>query len=247
MFEKSKLRRTIRTFARKIARRIDPPHPDQTMGNVTYAQHGEDVVLLGIFRQLGIARPGYLDIGAHHPLHISNTALLYELGSRGVNVEANPNLIDAFRDLRPDDTTLNVAVGATTGEIDFYFIDDFSGRNTCDRATAEDFVTNYPAFKIQKKQRVAVTTVETIYRNHFAPREIDLLSIDVEGMDREILESTFASGIFPKVVVAEILSGGGNNQGNEIRTVLESNGYFIYVRLGANYIGIRNEFRAALS
>lgn len=247
MLVKPKLRRSIKALLRRIARRIDPPHPDQTLGNVTYAQHGEDIVLLNIFRQLAIPCPCYLDIGAHHPFHISNTALFHELGSRGVNVEANPNLIEAFLDLRPGDITLNVAVGIAAGETDFYFIDDYSGRNTCDLATAQDFVANNPSFAIQKQARIPVTTVANIYRDHFAPRDIDLLSVDVEGMDREILESTFASGIYPKVIVSEIVSGADHNQANGIRSVLESSGYFVYLRLGANYIGVRNEFKAMLS
>lgn len=247
MISQQSLRRAIRSVLRKIAYAINPPHPDQTLGNVSYAQHGEDIVLLGIFKQLGIERPRYLDIGAHHPIHISNTALLYEHGGRGVNVEANPHLIDAFHDLRPEDVTLNVAVGSAPGELDFYFIDDYSGRNTCDLQVAQDFVSKYPAFKIQRTTRVPVETVRCIYDKYFSPEEIDLLSLDVEGMDYEILASTFYSGIFPKVVVVEIVCGGDNSQANEMRTLLEQNGYFIHVRLGANYVGVRNEFRYQLT
>lgn len=240
------IRRSTRSILRKIAHAINPPHPDQTLGNVSYAQHGEDIVLFGIFKQLGIQCPRYLDIGAHHPIHISNTALLYEHGGRGVNVEANPHLIDAFYDLRPRDITLNVAVGAAQGELDFYFIDDFSGRNTCDLEVAQDFVSKYPQFKIQRKIRVPVETVRSIYDRYFLPDEIDLLSLDVEGMDYEILSSAFNSGVFPKIVVVEIVCGGDNSQANEMRKLLEQNGYFIHVRLGANYVGVRNEFKQQL-
>ena len=56
--------------------------PDQRFGPQTYAQGGEDLVLLNIFARLGIARPTWLDIGAHHPWRISNTALLYARGWR---------------------------------------------------------------------------------------------------------------------------------------------------------------------
>lgn len=232
---------------RKVARAINPPHPDQTLGNISYAQHGEDIVLLGVFKQLDIQHPRYLDIGAHHPIHISNTALLYEHGGRGVNVEANPNLIDAFYDLRPEDVTLNVAVGATPGELNFYFIDDYSGRNTCDLQVAQDFVSKYPEFKIQRTTRVPVETVRNIYDKYFSPNEIDLLSLDVEGMDYEILSSAFHSKVFPKVVVVEIVCGGDNSQADQMRHLLEQNGYFIHVRLGANYVGVRNEFRHHLA
>jgi len=241
-----KLRRSVRSFLRRLARRVDPPHPDQTVGNVTYSQHGEDLVLLVVFQTIGIARPRYLDIGAHHPLHISNTALFYQRGSRGVNVEANPNLIEAFLHCRPEDVTLNVAVADKPGQLDFYFIDDYSGRNTCDLATAEEFVRKNPGFAIRKKTSVPVTTVADIYQQHFSPGDVDLLSIDIEGLDRAVIESTFASGIRPKVVVVEVVSGGDSSQAEAIRTILELNGYFIFVRLCANYIAVRDEFRHLL-
>lgn len=237
------IRQLLRSALRRLARRLDPPHPDQTLGNVTYAQHGEDIVLLEVFRVLAVPQPRYLDIGAHHPIYISNTALLYERGACGVNVEANPNLIGAFRDLRPRDVTLNVAVGATPGMIDLYFIDDFSGRNTCDLAVARNFVAKHPQFGIQKKVQVPVTSVKDIYDRHFSPQNIDLLSIDIEGLDFEVLTSTFADHIFPKVVVVEIDCGTDSQQAPSIRNLLEESGYFIYLRLGANYVAIHHDFR----
>jgi hypothetical protein len=64
-------------------------HRDQWFGGRTYAQHGDDLAVLNIFKRLGIERPSYLDVGAYHPFDLSNTALLYERGSRGINVEPN--------------------------------------------------------------------------------------------------------------------------------------------------------------
>ena len=246
MLISQKIRRFVRTFLRKLARRIDPPHPDQTLGNITYAQHGEDIVLHNLFNQLHIQFPNYLDIGAHHPTRISNTALMYEHGSRGVNVEANPHLIDAFLDLRPDDVTINAAVADKVGEIDFYLIDDYSGRNTCDANTAKAFVEKYPEFKISRTIKVTTISIEQIYRDHFEPAEIDLLSIDVEGLDQLILESALSHGIRPKVIVIEVVSGADDSNAQDIRHLLEGNGYFIHIRLAANYIAVRSEFRNAL-
>src|SRR5690606_9910227 len=71
-------------------------HPDQHYGHITYSQHGEDLLILNLFDQLQIKNPSYLDLGAHHPTDISNTKLLYDRGSRGVNIEANRHLIEAF-------------------------------------------------------------------------------------------------------------------------------------------------------
>jgi hypothetical protein len=81
-------------------------HRDQKWGPTSYAQHGDDFQILNLFNLLGIDRPTYIDLGAHHPETISNTKLLYDRGSRGINVEANPNLFKAFESQRLGDGTV---------------------------------------------------------------------------------------------------------------------------------------------
>ncbi len=88
-------------------------HPHQWYGGRTYAQHGDDLAIINLFNCLRIQQPSWLDIGAHHPFHLSNTALLYQRGSRGINVEANPALMEAFKLHRPEDKNVCVAVVAS--------------------------------------------------------------------------------------------------------------------------------------
>jgi FkbM family methyltransferase len=123
-------------------------HPDQCYSHRTYAQSGEDQIVLGIFNLLGIDRPSYIDIGAHHPWVISNTALLYELGCRGVNIEPNPDLIPAFRKHRPADTNLNIGVADKEGQLRFYRFGKTSGRNTFSAAAAAEFTRAVPEARI---------------------------------------------------------------------------------------------------
>lgn len=106
------------------------PHRDQAFGCVSYAQHGDDLMILNIFKLLGKDKPSYIDVGAHHPEHISNTKLLYDRGSRGINIEANKNLIQAFIERRPGDTNLCVGVAPKNGTMTFHMYDQSSGRNT---------------------------------------------------------------------------------------------------------------------
>jgi len=44
-------------------------------GNKSYAQSGEDIILRHLFDIIGVAVPRYLDIGANHPVHLSNSYL----------------------------------------------------------------------------------------------------------------------------------------------------------------------------
>jgi FkbM family methyltransferase len=163
-------------------------HPDQAFGDKTYAQFGEDLILLNIFSKLGISKGKYFDVGAHHPFNISNTALLYERGWRGVCVEANPNHTAPFVYHRPEDTILNVGVGVVTGFIDFYMIDDYSGRNTFNKDVAEQFVSEHPQFQISKVTPIKVVEIDELFERFGVP---DLLTIDIEGLDYDVLATMY--------------------------------------------------------
>ncbi len=52
----------------------------------------------------------YVDVGACHPFMYSNTALLYESGWRGINIEPNPNLMKNFHNHRPLDVNVVKAI-----------------------------------------------------------------------------------------------------------------------------------------
>jgi len=220
-------------------------HPDQWFGCFSYSQHGEDLVILNVFYALGITRPTYLDIGAHHPINISNTALLYSRGSRGINVEANPNLIRTFHTLRPDDVTLNVGVSDTCGTMTFYMIDKFSGRNTFDKHAADMFVRENPQFSITETMEIPVTTLNTIVDRYAAGVFPAFLNIDVEGWDDRILRSADFRSSSPCVICVEALSA-GEDKIDAIADVLEPADYSPYCKMGANMIFVRRAFKKAL-
>lgn len=178
-------------------------HRDQLFGAATYAQHGDDLILLNLFDSLDIERPSYLDIGAHHPFHISNTALLYARGCRGINVDANPNLIAAFLVHRPEDINLNCGVSDTAGDMTFYMIDPTSGRNSFNREAVDEFVRQNPSFTVTEERSVPMRTVDDIVSAHCAAVFPDLLSLDVEGMEGRILRSIDYARSAPKVICVE--------------------------------------------
>lgn len=160
-------------------------HPDQGFGDRTYSQFGEDLIILNAFNEIGRSSIRYFDVGAHHPFNISNTGLLYERGHRGICVEANPNLIDNFTQFRPDDLILNLGVDVVPGVLEFYMIDDHSGRNTFSFETAKKFVEESPEFKISKVISVKTVTIDNLFLKFGVP---DLLSLDIEGLDYPVLQ-----------------------------------------------------------
>jgi FkbM family methyltransferase len=205
-------------------------HPHQYYGGRTYAQHGDDLILLNLFKSMGIEQPSYIDIGAHHPYELSNTALLYERGSRGINVEANPDLIENFRTFRPDDINLNVGIGPNPGRRTFYRHTPGCGLNSFIRESVEDL-------GVLSEVTVDVRTVAQILDQHANGIFPDLLSVDIEGLDLEVFEGLSFSKSAPKVIVAEAQ---GEN-GKAICNLLKARGFAFHFRAGGNAFFIHRD------
>ena len=218
-----------------------PGHADQAFGSLTYAQHGEDLIFLNIFYLIGIRQPSYIDVGAYHPLNISNTALLYKKGCRGINIEANPNLIGEFLVQRPEDVNLNIGIGPEPGRFKFYCIDQWSGRNTFDKLVAEEFVSLHPQFQIQQVIDIDVTTLNEVVERYASGKFPNLLTIDVEGLDYEILAATQFEKSRPEIICTETLSGGDHEDAVRFAHLLGSKGYRQYFRTLGNSIFVTNE------
>jgi FkbM family methyltransferase len=209
-------------------------HRDQRYGHLTYSQHGEDLVFVAMFEALGIDRPTYLDIGAHHPINCSNTALLYSRGSRGINVDANPDLMDEFYKSRADEINLNVGVSSKAGTLTFYRIDKHSGRNTFSKEAAEAFVAANPQFSITDKLQIEVVTLDSIIATHCAGKCPDLLSVDAEGFDFDILaNASFLTR--PKILCVETSSAAGQ-AGDKLTKMLSTRGFRKLLQMGENGI-----------
>lgn len=216
--------------ARKLA------HPDQKFGCVTFAQHGDDIMIVNLFLLMGIQKPSYLDLGAHHPFIISNTAMLYERGSRGVNVEANPNLMKTFELYRPEDTNVNVGVGLQEGVSPFYMFSDTSGRNTFSNAEAKTFEKVMP---VRRVINLPVLTIDQIVERYCGGIYPDLLLTDLEGLDYAVLKSANFEKTSPKVIVTEVR----RTDACYIKLLMMERGYFVYCRMGENLFFVRDDFK----
>ena len=207
-------------------------HRDQWFGGRTYAQHGDDLAVLNIFKRLGIEKPSYLDVGAYHPFDLSNTALLHERGSRGINVEPNAVLFDAFRKARPEDTNIRAGVAPVSGELPFYHVAADPGRFTFDKATAMTLGITYA-------EQVTVYTlneiVDGMFCNGIWP---DLLSLDIEGLDVDVLASAHFGESSPKVLIVEADCGGGDTS-HELAALMAVKGFIPHSWCGSNMIFVR--------
>lgn len=210
-------------------------HQGQKWGPLTYAQHFDDGMILNLFSLMGYENPSYLDLGANHPFIISNTALLYERGSRGVNVEANPLLMEEFKKHRPLDKNINVGVALEEGMKKFYMFSDDSGLNTFCEKEMKGL-----SCKVQKEIDLPVTTINKIMEKYCHGIWPDLLLTDIEGLDYDVLKSADFSQSSPKVIVSETR----RHSSEPVKKLLHERGYFCYCRMSENLFFVREEYRA---
>lgn len=202
----------------------------------SYAQCGEDMIVRFVFDALGIDRPRFLDLGAHHPTYLSNTYALYAEGCRGVNVDASPAAIAAFRRVRPDDVNLNLGVGTSSGELQFFEM-SVPTLSTFSEVQARRYESEGGA-RIVGTRTVPVRTFHEIVNEHFqAPP--DFVSLDVEGLDVAILQSIDFTACRPTVFCIETLTYSSGRQGErigEIDPIMAGAGYMKYADTHVNTI-----------
>ena len=209
--------------------------PSYTHAN-SYSQHGEDLVVLSIFQTLGIGKPSYVDVGAFHPHSISNTALLYKFGSRGINIEANPDFMKAFNEERPDDININIGIGAKQGILPFYRVGD--SICTFSYNLALHWINMHPDqhLKIEEIMEIQVTTLDEVIKQYANGEYPDFMDIDLEGLDYEVLESCNFSKGKPLVLCVELTDKRTNKMLAEKR-------FIPYCKMGCNMIYIHETIK----
>jgi FkbM family methyltransferase len=175
-------------------------------GRLSFSEQGEDIVLFHVLRDLlRVASPTYLDIGAAEPVLGSNTYLLYCTGSRGVLVEPNPDYVAKLRARRPEDVVVpaGVGVGKAT-EADYYVIRGKAPLNTFSAQAVAALRARGGEDPVERVVKMPLVPVNEIIATHLG-KAPDLLSIDVEGMDLDILRTLDFGRFRPGAIVAETI------------------------------------------
>ena len=168
-----------------------------------FSQGGEDAILQNIFRkQMDSGYKGfYIDVGAFHPYRDSNTYLFYRNGWQGINIDATPNSMAAFNKIRPRDVNLECGVGEVDGIMEYYIVSDNSTMNSFSK---EGLIHNGMLTEVTKTIPVKVFTLKNILEKHNSRfTEIDFITIDVEGLDYEVLNSNDWLKYKPKIIATE--------------------------------------------
>lgn len=204
-------------------RLISVKHTFTKFKQVHYAQNCEDVMIRSLFPK---GYSGfYVDVGAHHPYRISNTYLLFKQGWRGINIDANPETIQFFKKARPDDINLNIGVSKSTNTLTYHRFSD-PAVNTFDKNHAEQFKEKSWISYLGSTEVQTQSLEEILFEHLPKSQSIDVLSVDVEGLDLEVLKSNNWSSYRPKVIVVEVPNFDIESMNNNlIYSFLYENGY----------------------
>jgi FkbM family methyltransferase len=211
--------------------------------NASYSQAGEDAIVRFLFNDKNLKRISYLDLGTNTPDGNNNTYWFYRNGSRGVCVEADKTFIPLILALRPEDKVLNVGVSVgTKNEADFYIF-DYKAINTFDKEEAERRA-NLDKFRITEVVKVPLIHINSLIENNFDSFP-DLLSIDIEGLDLEILKAMDFDRFPIPVICAETCVYSKNHIRSKdpaIKDFLLSKGYEVYADTYINTIFVNKDW-----
>jgi FkbM family methyltransferase len=195
----------------------------------SFSQQGEDIVLYHLLHDwMKLDSPTYLDIGAADPIQSNNTFLLYWTGSRGVLVEPNPSFAAALRTHRPGDLVVEAGVGTGAArESDYYVIRGEPTLNTFSPEQVAMYRKQSAKDPVERVVKMPLVPVNRLIAECIG-RAPDLLSIDVEGLDLEILRTLDFATYRPAAIIAEtILMNGGGRDNTGIAGLLISKGYVV--------------------
>jgi FkbM family methyltransferase len=176
---------------------------DWTFVKFYFGQYGEDAVFLAFWDWKKRKTGYYVDVGAYHPIDLSNTNVLYRHGWRGLTIDPNPKMAPLFARHRPDGTHVVCAVGEKESTATYYSFKQ-ANYNTLTDSDADlppHLIKEGQAFE---KMTVPVRPLAAILREH-GPRDgkIDLLNVDCEGMDAVVLGSNDWTRFRPEFIMVE--------------------------------------------
>lgn len=230
----------IKSFLRKV-KNIIFPRPIIIYNS--YSQAGEDVVLSFLFADKKMSKVSYLDIGTNIPDQCNNTYLLYKMGNRGVCVEADKTLIPMIQKVRPYDKILNVGVAVSDYDDADFYIFDISAINTFDKDEAERRAA-HGTYRIKEVVKVPLKNINKIIEENFTTFP-EFLSIDIEGLDLDVLKSLDFDQFPIPVICVETCTYSENHVRPKDYSIVEfvtSKGYKVYADTYINTIFVNKDW-----
>ena len=238
------MKRQKNSFVYETCENLDVRFPDiEVLNQPHFGQCAEDLIVMSMLRALA-ARTGadltqmrYLEIGANHPVSTSSTYLIHVgLGMTGVLVEANEALISDLERIRKHDVVVHAAVANTDAE----FVELFVSNQDEISSLSKDFVDAWQdgAVGMAGVQNVRARRINSLMEEHFPTEAPAFMSVDVEGLDYEILSDFAFSRWRPYIIQAEPSDQFDQGNSKRIADLLKRNGYIIVASSDVNIIAV---------
>lgn len=208
----------------------------------SYSQCSEDLIIKYLINLLKIENVSFLDIGSNHPFALNNTYVFYKMGFNGVNIDANPYLIKQFKKYRSNDVNINVGVATEKGTLPFHIFEDHT-LSTFSLIEKEKLIQQGNLFSFT--QNIEVTTLNDIIKEKFNSKFPTILSIDIEGLDEDILRNTNFENSKPTIICAETTEYSSNGFGKkktDFINFIKNLGYVAYADTFLNTIFLNKDF-----
>lgn len=183
---------------------------------LSYSQAGEDLVLNSLL--LEKEKGFYVDIGAYHPVFLSNTHLFYKKGWTGIQVEPNRERAKLFKEKRKKTLTLELGVGPDNTEIDFYV---FKEDTLCTFSKESADLHCKLGHTLLRTEKVKVVPLKEIFDEYVKNKQIDFMSVDVEGYDLEVLKTNDWDMFRPTFIILETVEYSRDFSGEKLNNIYD--------------------------
>lgn len=170
-----------------------------------YSQNNEQNFILHYFQEL---KGTFLDIGANDGITLSNTYALVKNGWGGTLVEASPSAYERLLKTHNGNhelVLLNYAVGSHDGKIVLHESGELLGKGDIAlvSSTREDEVKRWDSLNMPFKDvTVPVKTFKSMLEDT-KYKKYDLVSIDIEGMEKEVVPQINFKELETKMAIIE--------------------------------------------
>lgn len=167
------------------------------------SQFGEDLVIQDL---LGDIEHGiFVEAGAYDGINLSNTFALEQCGWNGLLVEPNPVNAAACRSNRPLSLVEHYALGdmASNGEVEFTAAtSENDSPLSFVKADEKHLKRCIEAGCVLTKYRVPIAPLDFLLEKH-AIESVDFFSLDVEGMELDVLRGFSILKYKPRLIMVE--------------------------------------------
>ncbi len=173
----------------------------------------------------------FVDIGAHHPLRFSNTHLFYTRGWKGINIDAMPGSMALFKRMRKRDINMEIGIAKEDGVRKFYVFND-PAMNGFSAELSQSRDATDPRHHIVEVIDVQVMPLSSLLgRLSSSFTRIDFMSVDVEGLDLEVLQSNDWGLYRPELLLVEAyLDDIDGLESDPVAQYIRSQGYRVFAK-----------------